>query len=260
MKSASLLSLMNEKYKSNSSEKNYALILCGNVLADGVRIRLPGQKIDINAEISIEEKKFVSRGGLKLEHAIGFWNIGIEGKGFLDAGSSTGGFTDCLLQHGALFVHSVDVGYNQIDYNLRNNKNVILHEKTNIMHIESLDPVPDIGVADLSFRSINRAASKILSLVSERRLIALVKPQFETGSENLKKGIVQSKTVLEETLLKVIDSLFDENAFVLDIIKSPVSGRKGNNEFLFYITGDSPVNTAGLKNDLKIMLKTLVYG
>ena len=122
---------MNEKYKSNSSEKNYALILCGNVLVDGVRIRKPGEKIDLNSDISIEEKKFVSRGGLKLEHAIGFWNIGIEGKGFLDAGSSTGGFTDCLLQHGAKKVYAIDVGYGVLHWKLRNDPRVISMEKTN---------------------------------------------------------------------------------------------------------------------------------
>lgn len=249
---------MNEKYKSNSSEKNYALILCGNVLVDGVRIRKPGEKIDLNSDISIEEKKFVSRGGLKLDHAVEYWNIEIAGKGFLDAGSSTGGFTDCLLQRGALFVHSVDVGYNQIDFTLRNSKKVILHEKTNIMDIETLDPQPAIGTADLSFRSINRAASKILSLVSEKKLIALVKPQFETDSSKLEKGIVQSRTVLEETLLKVADSLFEERAFVLDIIKSPVTGRKGNREFFFYISGDKPDNTKKLENKINELVKALV--
>jgi len=250
MKQTPLLSLMNEKYKLNSSEKNYAFILCGNVLVNGDRKRNPGEKIDINSEITITEKKYVSRGGIKLEHALRSWNIDAAGKGFLDAGSSTGGFTDCLLQNGALFVHSVDVGYNQIDYSLRNNSRVILHENTNIMLVDSLSPMPEIGTADLSFRSIVKAASKILDLVTEQKLIALIKPQFETDRSNLNKGVILNRGILEETLNMVIDRLFDEKSYVQAVLKSPVSGRKGNVEFLFLITREESTDKLKIKESL----------
>ncbi len=235
MSNLSLLTLLNKRFGIDKKEENYALILCGNVLVNGEKIKNPAEKIDKDSEITIIKKKYVSRGGYKLEYALDHWKIAVEGKVFLDAGSSTGGFTDCLLQRGALFVHSVDVGYNQIDYLLRNDKRVILYEKTNIMDINSLSPAADIGVADLSFRSIANAASKILDLTLEKKLIALIKPQFETGKSNLKKGIIENSLILKDTLLTVIDKLFDEKSFVEDIIPSPIKGTKGNSEFLFLI-------------------------
>lgn len=239
MRYSSLLSVMNERFPFNRPEENYALIVCGNVLVNNVKMRNSSEKIDPASEIIISEKKYVSRGGLKLEHALGYWGINAAGKVFLDAGSSTGGFTDCLLQHGARYVHSVDVGYNQIDYSLRNDKRVILHEKTNIMEVESLSPVPDIGVADLSFRSIVKAAARIIDLVAEKKLIALVKPQFEARKEHLVRGIVSSDKALEEILIKVAENLSGEGIAVQDAVSSPISGRKGNREFFFFLTGES---------------------
>ncbi len=256
MKRSSLLSIMNERFKTRTSEENYALILCGNVYVNGSRIRQPGEKVDLNAEITLSSKRYVSRGGLKLERALDYWKIEVSGKGFLDAGCSTGGFTDCLIQNGADFVHSVDVGYNQMDYSLKKNSRVILHEKTNIMNIESLSPVPSMGVADLSFRSIARAASKILDLVSEKKLIALVKPQFETERDNLQKGVISRLDVLEETLIRVIDRLYEEKSFVQSIISSPVQGMKGNNEFLFLITREELLPSDKLKQSISEIIRS----
>ena len=238
MSSTSLLALLNKQFGNDKKEENYALILCGNVLVNGEKIKDPKEKVDKNSEIKIIRKKYVSRGGYKLEYALDHWKIEAEGKVFIDAGSSTGGFTDCLLKRNALFVHAIDVGYNQIDYMLRNDNRVILHEKKNIMDINSLSPPADIGVADLSFRSIANAASKILDLVKEKKLIALIKPQFETKKNNLEKGIIESASILKETLSTVIDKLFDEKSFVQDIIQSPIKGAKGNREFLFLISRD----------------------
>ncbi|MCL2705024.1 MAG: TlyA family RNA methyltransferase [Spirochaetaceae bacterium] len=236
MSNTSLLALLNEHFGKDKAEENYALILCGNVIVNGAKIKDPKQKVDKNARITILKKKYVSRGGYKLEHALDHWKIAAEGKVFVDAGSSTGGFTDCLLKRNALFVHAIDVGYNQIDYSLRNDKRVILHEKTNIMDINSLAPSANIGVADLSFRSIANAASKILDLTTEKKLIVLIKPQFETKKNNLEKGIIESASILKETLLKVIDKLFNEESYIQDIVQSPIKGAKGNREFFFLIT------------------------
>ena len=249
----SLLALLNKNFGKDKKEKNYALILCGNVLVNGIKIKDPKEKVDKNSEIKIIKKKYVSRGGYKLEYALEHWKIPTEGKVFLDAGSSTGGFTDCLLQRNALFVHAVDVGYNRIDYFLRKDKRVILHEKTNIMEITALSPAAEIGVADLSFRSITKAASKILYLTTEKKLIALIKPQFETEKENLEKGILENFSILKKTLLKVIDKLFDEKAFVHDIVQSPIKGTKGNREFFFLITKEE-IDKNQIKEKLSLLL------
>lgn len=243
MKKVPLLSLLNGKFSGNTSEENYALILCGDVLVNGNRIKNPAEKINPDDEITLAQKQYVSRGGIKLAHAIEKWKIDVRGKVFLDAGSSTGGFTDCLLQHGALCVHAVDVGYNQIDYTLRSDSRVIVHERTNIMLVESLFPEPEIGVADLSFRSIARAASRILDLVTGKKLIALIKPQFETERTNLKKGVLHERKALEETLFSVIAKLESEGSYVHDVLLSPVQGKKGNNEFLFLISRNKIKNS-----------------
>ncbi|MCL2791724.1 MAG: TlyA family rRNA (cytidine-2'-O)-methyltransferase [Spirochaetaceae bacterium] len=253
MSNTSLLALLNKRFGNDKKEENFALILCGNVLVNGAKIKDPKEKVDKNSEITIIKKKYVSRGGYKLEYALDYWKIATEGKVFVDAGSSTGGFTDCLVKRNALFVHSIDVGYNQIDYLLRNNKRVIIHEKTNIMDISTLSPPANIGVADLSFRSITNAASKILDLTIEKKLIALIKPQFETESCNLEKGVIESTLILKETLLAVIDKLFDEESFVQDIVQSPIKGTKGNREFFFLITREKLE-----KNEIKKLVSLVI--
>jgi len=257
MSNASLLALLNERYGNDKKEENYALILCGNILVNGVKIKDPKEKVNKNSDITIIKKKYVSRGGNKLEYALDHWQIAADGKVFVDAGSSTGGFTDCLLKRSALCVHSVDVGYNQISYLLRNDRRVILHEKTNIMDICSLSPPADIGVADLSFRSIKNAASKILDLTAEKKLIVLIKPQFETEAYNLEKGVIENPSVLKETLLTVIDKLFDEKSFVQDIVQSPIKGAKGNSEFFFLITRERLEKDA-IKEKLSFLFPALV--
>lgn len=247
---------MKNKYPENSPEENYALIMCGNVFVNGEKVREPERKLPCNIEVIVDAERYVSRGALKLRHAIEKWNIPVAGKVFLDAGCSTGGFTDYLLKQGAAAVHAVDVGYNQLDYSLRKDSRVIVHERTNIMDVmfEAFNPPPAVGCADLSFRSITRAASKILELVTEKTLIALVKPQFETERENLVKGVVTDSAALQEAVSIVIDKLFTERAFVKEIISSPIQGRKGNREFLFLITGERCVEPDKLKESLKNLL------
>ncbi len=148
----------------------------------GEKVVKAGTPVRADAEISIREKPpYVSRGGEKLAAGLDLWGIACEGKTWIDAGCSTGGFTDCLLRRGASLVYAIDVGENQLDWRLRADPRVRVMESTNVMAVraEELDPVPDSAVADLSFRSLRQAAARILGLTTERRGIFLVKPQFE---------------------------------------------------------------------------------
>jgi len=256
MKKLSLLNLLKTKYPEKSSNENYAAILCGDVHVNNEKIKDPSFKVDVDSNIEIIKKKYVSRGGYKIEKALSYWKIDVKDKIILDAGSSTGGFTDCLLQSGAKGVHAVDVGYNQLDYVLRRDSRVFVHERENIMKIENLDPPPAIGTADLSFRSIKGAAKRIIDLVEEKKLIALIKPQFEIGMFDPDfKGVVKDTEKLKTLLLTVAYELEEEDVFIKDIIESPIEGKKGNREFLALIT-DKPVFTeTEIKNKILSLFK-----
>ncbi len=232
-----LQSVLNE-FPYLSKKKAYALILCGEILVDGGRVRDPKQLINTGSILSIKKREFVSRGGTKLDYALTEWGIDVRGKVFLDAGSSTGGFTDCLLKRGAEAVHSVDVGYNQLDFTLRSDNKVIVHERTNIMDIDSLSPPAEAGTADLSFRSVIPVVSHILSIVNGNWMIALIKPQFEWRiPDNTFNGVVNGSDRLFKITSEVLESLWVQNSFVSRIIPSPITGMKGNKEFLFLISG-----------------------
>ncbi len=243
------------------------------MLVNGERIRDPALRVAADALIEMPSRqRYVSRGGEKLHAALEEWSAPVRGKVFLDAGASTGGFTDCLLQFGARAVHAVDVGYNQLDYRLRRDSRVIVHERTNLMHLESLDPPADAAVADLSFRSLRGAARKLLSLSGEGWAIVLVKPQFEFASAlkragagrspgsrgrgrspvrgrsaprdvadfnsatNFEAGVVRDPDVLQEILLSLRRDLAADGITVQGELASPVAGRRGNREFLFLLT------------------------
>ena len=228
-----VIRLLAEQNPSLDKDSSYALVSCRNVYVNGELCTDPKALFDRNASVEIIYPKYVSRGGLKLEKALDFFELDVSGKTVLDAGSSTGGFTDCLLQRGAVCVHCVDVGYNLLDFKIRNDSRTVVHEKTNIMGVENLNPVPDIAVCDLSFRSIRGAASHILNLTSKRVLIALIKPQFEVPrwQENF-FGIVSDSTLMKETLENVWEALDKENVGIFDAVVSPIKGHKGNTEFL----------------------------
>ena len=256
MKKISLYQLLKNKYPEKNDNENYALILCGDISVDNEKIKDPSYKVNPDSNIIINKKKYVSRGGYKIEKAIRYWNIDVKEKIILDAGSSTGGFTDCLLQNGAAGVHAVDVGYNQLDYKLRSDKRVFVHERENIMKIDSLEPVPSIGAADLSFRSIKGAAARIISLVSEKILIALIKPQFEIDrSDSDFKGIVTDSEKLKNILYTVAEELEDENVYIKDIIESPIEGKKGNREFLALITDSRTSELSIIKDKINNLIK-----
>lgn len=228
-----ILDILARQFPEHDATYLRALVICRQVTIGGETCTDPKQTFPAHSIATLVFPKYVSRGGLKLEYALRVWEFDPTGLVMLDAGSSTGGFTDCLLQHGALAVHAVDVGYNQLDYRLRSDDRVHVHERKNIMHVTELEPRPDAAVADLSFRSITGAARHILSLTIRGRMISLIKPQFEIpkGSAGF-SGIVDDPHMLRRILVDVFGQLASEGVGVVDLIESPILGRKGNREFL----------------------------
>ncbi|MBR6084085.1 MAG: TlyA family RNA methyltransferase [Spirochaetales bacterium] len=212
-----------------------ALVSCRNVYINGELCTDRKQTFRSDSTVEISFPKYVSRGGFKLEKALSEFNVDVSGLVVLDAGSSTGGFTDCLLQNGAKAVHSVDVGFNLLDFKIRNDARVYVHEKQNIMTLQKEDIVPpaEAAVADLSFRSIKGAASHILDLVGDTFLIALIKPQFEVPKwqENF-FGVVEDPVLMKQTLTNVYENLSQDGVGILKATVSPIKGHKGNTEFL----------------------------
>jgi 23S rRNA (cytidine1920-2'-O)/16S rRNA (cytidine1409-2'-O)-methyltransferase len=212
-----------------------ALVSCRNVYINGELCTDPKQMFTSDSIVEISFPKYVSRGGFKLEKALSEFGIDVNGLVMLDAGSSTGGFTDCLLQNGAKAVHSVDVGFNLLDFKIRNDARVYVHEKQNIMTLQKEDIVPPAegAVADLSFRSIKGAASHILDLVGDTFLIALIKPQFEVPKwqENF-FGVVEDPVLMKQTLTNVYENLQQDGVGICNATVSPIRGHKGNTEFL----------------------------
>lgn len=229
-----LLQVLRARFPELSKDRLYSHLMCGDVQVDGGRIKDSSFKIPENAEIVISSKKYVSRGGYKLEAAFTSWDLVVQGKVALDAGASTGGFTDCMLQQGVRYVHAVDVGFNQLAFSLRQDDRVNNLESTNIMSITSLEPAPDFFVADLSFRSIKGVMPLLFSLSTEKWGIILVKPQFEVQQYVGFDGIVPVDKH-KEILTDVIQAANEEGMIVRNIKPSPVKGGKGNQEYLFYV-------------------------
>ncbi len=235
MAKTSLLDLLVHNYPDKKREELYALVVCGKVTVSGELCKNPKERIDKSKTLAIQENHaYVSRGGEKLAHALEAWNIATKNKVWIDAGASTGGFTDVLLRKGAKQVYAVDVGYNQLDYRLRQDNRVVVMERTNVMHLTPLDPVPHGVVADLSFRSLRHAAKHLLSLTSESFGVFLLKPQFEIEKTDSFHGVIRDPKVIEDVCTQTIQRLQQEGVAVDHIIESPILGRKGNREFLLY--------------------------
>jgi 23S rRNA (cytidine1920-2'-O)/16S rRNA (cytidine1409-2'-O)-methyltransferase len=219
-----------------SREQVVARILCGEILVDGERVRDPRRPLSESCVIVLRERRgFVSRAGDKLDHAVRTWSLPVLGGVFVDAGCSTGGFTDCLLSHGAARVYAVDVGRNQIDYRLRTDPRVVVLEGVNVMSLtgEGLAPRPAAVVADLSFRSLRGAAGHLLSVALDGWMVALAKPQFEwSRAPESFDGVVREKPVVVEVLSELVADLWREGARLARAAVSPVRGRRGNIEVL----------------------------
>ncbi len=224
-----------------SREKAKASIMAGIVFVDGKREDKAGTSVDENAESFVKEDicPYVSRGGLKLDKTMGLYGFDLEGTTCVDIGASTGGFTDCMLQHGAKKVFAIDVGYGQLDYKLRCDERVVNMEKTNVRYLDTslVDPDVDFISIDVSFISLKLifpVASQLLG--PDGGLVCLVKPQFEAGREQVgKKGIVRDKNVHMEVIENVISYAKDNGLFVNGMTYSPITGAKGNIEYLLYL-------------------------
>ncbi len=219
-----------------SREEVSARILCGEVLVAGERVRDPKRLVDADAEIRLQEpRRFVSRAGLKLDHVVRLWELPVSGGVFVDAGCSTGGFTECLLRSGARRVYAVDVGRNQLDYALRRDPRVVALEGTNVMDLRraTFEEPPRAAVADLAFRSLRGAARHLLRLVTDGWLVALAKPQFEwIRPARAFDGVVRDAAVVRDVLLALVRDLWAEGAFLMRASVVPLRGRRGNAEVM----------------------------
>lgn len=221
-----------------SRERARALIMAGQIVVDEHVAEKAGTMVrtDVNIRIKGEILPFVSRGGLKLQKALDIFDIDVSNLVALDAGASTGGFTDCLLQRGARKVFAVDVGYGQLAWKLRQDHRVVNMEKTNIRYLEPcrLDEVPDIAVIDVSFISLDKVLSPVSMLVKDGgRIVALIKPQFEVGRGEVGKGGVVRDSLKHQEVVNAVHALAESlELTVLGITESPILGPKGNREFL----------------------------
>ena len=230
-----------------SRERAQALILAGKVLVNEQKIEKAGTQVEDESVIRLlgEDLKYVSRGGLKLERALEYWQIDVAGKVCLDVGASTGGFTDCLLQHGAARVTAIDTGYGQMDFKLRQDSRVRLVEKMNARYLtrEALGEMVDLIAIDVSFISATLVIPPVVEAAfpcdpgerSGRKLIVLVKPQFEAGREYVGKGgIVRDENAQLAAVERVKATVQGLGAKRVDVIDSPILGAEGNREFLLY--------------------------
>lgn len=228
-----------------SREKAQALIIAGKVLVDGQKVEKAGAQVVEDADIRIlgEQMRYVSRGGVKLEAALKEFSIDVNSATALDVGASTGGFTDCLLQHGAVKVYAVDVGYGQLAWKLRQDPRVVLIERTNVRELApSLIPEQiDIAVFDVSFISLEKVVPSVTRfLKSGAALITLIKPQFEVGKALVGKGgIVRDEAARSKAVEKVRKFINEIGLDVKGVIPSPITGQDGNVEYLLYAVRSS---------------------
>ena len=243
--------LLVQKGFAPSREKAKTMIMEGNVFVEGEREDKAGSSFDTESKIEIHGNtlKYVSRGGLKLEKAMGHFGIVLNDKICMDIGASTGGFTDCMLQNGAKKVYAVDVGYGQFAWKLRQDERVVCMEKTNIRYVtpEDIADKLDFASVDVSFISLTKVLGPARELLKEQgQMVCLIKPQFEAGREKVgKKGVVRDKKVHEEVINKVVDFSVEIGFRVLNLEYSPIKGPEGNIEYLVYIEK----NENGLKEE-----------
>lgn len=225
-----------------SREKAKAVIMAGNVYVNGQKEDKAGTMFDeskITLEVRGSQLKYVSRGGLKLEKAMESWDISLEGCVCMDIGASTGGFTDCMLQNGAVKVYSVDVGHGQLAWKLRNDERVVCMEKTNFRYMvpEDIEDALDFASVDVSFISLTKILIPARNLLKDKgQMVCLIKPQFEAGRDKVgKKGVVRERSVHEEVVRKILDYADSIGFDLLHLEFSPIKGPEGNIEYLMHI-------------------------
>ncbi|MFB3825267.1 MAG: TlyA family RNA methyltransferase [Bryobacteraceae bacterium] len=233
--------LLVERGLAESREKAQALVLAGEVLVNGAKAAKPGHSVDGSSAVELLARpRYVSRGGLKLEAALDQFAIRVEGRVCLDVGSSTGGFTDCLLQRGAARVHAVDVGSGQLDWKLRNDPRVIPHEGINArnLRLEDIGEQVELSTCDVSFISVTLILPAMTALLrAGGEMVILVKPQFEVGKGQVGKGGIVRDPGLHRAACERVAGAVAGHGFVASIMESPVLGAEGNKEFLLYARG-----------------------
>ena len=251
--------ILTDKGFFETKSRAQAAIMAGDVKVDGVVITKAGFQLQVTEKTIFEIKSmpFVSRGGFKLDKAIKFFNIDLKDKVCLDAGASTGGFTDCMLQNGAKKVYSVDVGYGQIAWKLRTDDRVKVIEKVNVKNcsIEDVyskdDEKATFLTMDLSFISITKVIENVIKLANPNsfEIVSLIKPQFEAGKEQVgKNGVVREKEIHIEVIEKVIEYCKSLNLYVKDLTFSPIKGPAGNIEYLVYLTNQQIQNNISIED------------
>lgn len=238
MKKKRLDHCMQERFTQLSRNQIQSFIMQGKVKVDGIVVTKAGQLIDPILEIVLEQDqpKYVCRAGFKLEKALDHFGIDVTGKVIMDAGLSTGGFTDCLLQYGAKRVYGVDVGYGQVHEKIKNNTQVNVMERTNLRYVKDLGELVDIVTLDLSFISVLKVMEAVKAVLKPTGfLIVLIKPQFEAQKEQVGKGgIIRDEKVHQEVIEKVVAGIVQEGFALCGVTDSPITGTSGNKEFLAF--------------------------
>lgn len=236
--------LLVEQGLADSREKAKAIIMSGIVYVDNNKEDKAGTTFEETAKVEVRGNtlKYVSRGGLKLEKAMNNFGVTLDGKVCMDVGASTGGFTDCMLQNGAVKVFSVDVGHGQLAWKLRNDERVVCMEKTNIRYVtpEDIDDRVEFASIDVSFISLTKVLPAVKELMTENgEIVCLIKPQFEAGREKVgKKGVVRELSTHIEVVQMIVDYVRNNGFRTLDLSYSPIKGPEGNIEYLLYMTKD----------------------
>lgn len=249
--------LLLERGLAESREKAKRIIMEGIVFVDDKKVDKPGEKVDINSNITVKDNPlvYVSRGGLKLEKAIKVFKIDLQDKIAIDIGASTGGFTDCMLQNGAKKVYAVDVGYGQLDWKLRNDSRVIVKERTNIRYVtkDDIGEEVDFISIDVSFISLKLVLPVAKKLIKDSGYImALIKPQFEAGKEKVgKKGLIKDKKIHVEVIEDIVAFCKSIELSPINLDFSPITGSTGNIEYLLYISAK--------ENDENISKETILH-
>ena len=232
--------LLVERGLAESREKAQALIMAGAVLVDGQQAQKPGHSVTLSSRLEVTEKPpYVSRAGFKLAAALERFHVCVHGRICLDTGSSTGGFTDCLLQHGAARVHAVDVGLGQLDWKIRNDPRVVVHEGINARYLrpEEIGEPVDLIVCDVSFISatlILPAVVALLKAAAAGEMVILIKPQFESEKGQVGKGGIVRDPELHRAACAKVDDAVRRLGFQTSLMESPILGAEGNKEFLLY--------------------------
>lgn len=244
-----------------SRERARENILNGNIYVDNRVVKKCGKKISIDSKIEFKGKHipYVGRGGLKLEKAINFFNIILKNKKCIDIGASTGGFTDCMLKNDAVLVYAIDVGSEQLHHSLRTNPKVISMENTNIRYVnhKNIEELCEFASIDVSFISLEKVIPSVVNLLDENgKVVALIKPQFEAGKENLnKKGVVKKIDIHKLVINKIANFLTNNSLNIIDLCYSPIKGPNGNIEYLIYFTKDNNYRSSFNKDKIDIVVK-----